>query len=170
MLSPQTPFDWAHAFLKTQAHRRKFVSMVKTHQQKRVGPTNYTFAVFKKITGELVGEVSMVDASRGGSMSASCGYLIFNNHWRQGYGLEALRGLIDIAFNKLALHRLEAYIEVKNRGSQKLAKMAEFRKEGIAKKRLFFKGAWNDVFVYALTCEDIGIKNVRPITYSIPNG
>jgi ribosomal-protein-alanine N-acetyltransferase len=70
--------------------------------------------------------------------------------------------MIDHAFKKVKLHRLEAEILPHNKISIKLSKKLGMSYEGIRKKCLYINGEWKDHKVYAITAEDRGIFNMKP--------
>ena len=76
----------------------------------------------------------------------------------KGYGKEAVRLGIDIGFQDLKLHRLEAGIEPKNKRSIALAKSIGLKREGFSKNRLFLRGQWLDMVLYVARSEDFGIE------------
>lgn len=90
--------------------------------------------------------------------NAYLGYRIFYNHWGKGYGTEAVRLAIDIAFRNLNLHRLEAAIEPTNKRSIALAKAVGMERESFSKRRLYFRGKWTDFILYVIRSEDLGIE------------
>ena len=63
---------------------------------------------------------------------------------------EALKKIINIAFNELKLHRIEANIMPKNLASQKLVQKFSFKNEGLSKKYLKINGLWEDHYHYVL--------------------
>ena len=67
-----------------------------------------------------------------------------------------MRATIEIGFQDLELHRVEAGIAPKNKSSLKLAKDLGMRREGLSRKRVFSSGHWRDLVLYALTTEDQG--------------
>lgn len=111
--------------------------------------------MFKK-RGELIGGVSLMEVSRAISQTCFLGYRIFNGHWGQGYAKEAVKAVIDIGFQDLKLHRIEAGIEPNNKRSLQLAKSLKMRREGVKKRALFLRNKWVDLAMYTLTCEDVG--------------
>ena len=118
----------------------------------------YDFGVFLKSTDELIGRVSLMDVSRAVFQNAYLGYRIFNPHWKQGYGKEAVQGMLTFGFTKLKLHRIEAGVAPGNRRSILLARSLKMRKEGLKKRALYLEGNWVDIVIYTATCEDLGIK------------
>jgi ribosomal-protein-alanine N-acetyltransferase len=99
-----------------------------------------------------------MDVLRGLGQTAYLGYFINNPFWGKGYGKEAARAAIDIAFRDVKLHRIEAGIEPRNRRSIFLARSLGLRKEGLKKRAVFLRGKWNDLIMYSATCEEFGFK------------
>ena len=99
-----------------------------------------------------------MDLSRGVFQNAYLGYRLFNKHWNKGYGKEMVRASFCMAFENLKLHRLEAGIDPRNRRSILLARSVGMRKEGLKKRALFLNGKWQDIVIYSITCEEVGVK------------
>lgn len=118
----------------------------------------YDFAVFEKKSGNLIGNVALMDISRGVFQNAYLGYRLFNNYWGNGFAREMILGTLKIAFNQLKLHRIEAGIEKENKFSIKVAKATGLRHEGKKKRALYLNKTWVDLEVYSATCEDYKIK------------
>lgn len=154
MLPKQNPWDQTSKHSKDLS-KQKFQKILKTQSSNRKKDYYFDFGVFLK-DGTLVGGVSLMDLSRGVFQNAYLGYRMYNQFWGKGYGTEAVRAGIDIAFRELKLHRLEAGIEPGNRRSIRLAKALGFRKEGLSKRRLFLREQWVDLYIYVLTTEDAG--------------
>ncbi|KYG60984.1 ribosomal-protein-alanine acetyltransferase [Bdellovibrio bacteriovorus] len=132
----------------------KFKETLKNEKKLRAQDKYYNFGVFRKDDGVLIGQVALMDVSRGVFNNAYLGYRIFNNHWGQGYAQEACKAAIHIAFKNIKLHRIEAGIEPKNKRSIRVAKALGLRKEGLSKKRLLFNKKWVDLLLFAMTKEE----------------
>lgn len=141
---------------KTELNKKKFSIHIKSLGQVRKSDLTYAFAVFNP-SGEMMGEVSLMDVSRGKFQSAYLGYYIFNPHWGQGLAKEAVAAVIKLGFKELHLHRIEAGIEPGNKRSLALAKSLKMRREGVKRKALWIKKKWVDIVMYTLTCEDLGL-------------
>lgn len=139
----------------TVAKFKKFLKKTKDLSHK---DEFYTFGIFRKDDGVLLGTVLLMDISRMIFQNAYLGYRIFNNYWGEGYASEACRGALKIAFKDLKLHRVEAGIEPMNKASIRVAKAIGLRKEGLSQRRLRVHGKWKDILVYAGTCEDFGLR------------
>lgn len=136
----------------------KFRKHLREKQKQSRQDKFYEFGVFRRDDGVLIGRVLFMDISRMIFQNAYIGYQIFNNYWGEGYASEACRAGIEIAFKDLKLHRIEAGIELHNKNSIRVAKAIGLRKEGLSKKRLFARGQWRDMVLYAATCEDFGMR------------
>lgn len=84
------------------------------------------------------------------SARAELGYVLGRAHWGQGYMREALRAVINCAFEPLALRRLEAEVDPRNVRSARLLEQLRFTKEGLLRQRWLTKGEPCDINVYGL--------------------
>lgn len=138
----------------TKVHFKKLLS---SRLKLRKRDNHYSLGVFDK-NGALVGGVSIMEVARGISQTAFLGYMIFNNYWGMGYGKEAVKAMIDIGFDDIKLHRIEAGIEPGNIRSIKLAKTLGMRREGLKKRAIFLRNQWVNLLMFTLTCEDVKKK------------
>jgi len=84
------------------------------------------------------------------SARAELGYVLARSHWGTGVMFEALRALLDCAFDKLQLRRLEAEVNPRNLASHKLLLKLGFVQEGLLRERWLTKGEPTDVNIYGL--------------------
>jgi ribosomal-protein-alanine N-acetyltransferase len=129
-------------------------SLLVEKYKKRI-PTEEMFylVAFCKDTNKIIGFVFLSDIIRKIFQNAFIGYQVYNNYWRQGYATEMINAAMDIAFNILKLHRIEAAIELKNHQSINLLDKLGFRCEGLCKRRFNFE-TWTDTLTYAITSEE----------------
>ena len=73
---------------------------------------------------------------------------------------EALRAIVEFGFSKLLLNRIEAQHEIDNPASGRVMLHAGMRREGTLRQRLYNKGRYVDVELYAILRSDFegGIK------------
>ncbi len=71
-------------------------------------------------------------------------------YWGRGYGSEAIKLVVDFAFNTLNLNRLFAGIYASNVGSIKAFKKAHFFEEGVRKEHRFYNGHYVDEVALAI--------------------
>jgi ribosomal-protein-alanine N-acetyltransferase len=138
-------------------NRKHFAKILREEAKLRQADRSFPLRAFLK-DGTMVGDVHLLDITRGVFHNAYIGYFMFNRHWRQGYGKEAVRAALDIAFRDLKLHRVEAGVSPHNRRSQALARAVGLRREGFSPKRIFLGGKWIDLVLYAATSEHFGVK------------
>jgi RimJ/RimL family protein N-acetyltransferase len=110
----------------------------------------YPFGLYDRKTGEHVGFIDISTICRDWYQWASLGYVIHNTHQRKGYGKEAARAGIQIAFKKLGYKRVEASIYPDNKRSIALAKSVGMKREGLRKEYIFDNGLWEDHVIYAI--------------------
>lgn len=110
----------------------------------------YEFRVFKKEDGSYIGGVIIKTIKRGHFQWAEVGYWLLNQHWGKGYGSEMVKVMIDIAFNELGFHRLEAHINLDNIASQNTAESAGMKFECIRKGFIFESDEWTDNMIYVI--------------------
>jgi len=118
----------------------------------KVKPRNdYGFWIELKETGEVIGGIGLhqIKSDQG---TSTVGYWLGVKHHRKGYGSEALEALIDLAFERLRLRRLEAGVLVGNPSSGKLLEKYGFKREGLKRKAIIPKatGKIGDEYIYGL--------------------
>ena len=83
---------------------------------------------------------------------ATMGYWLGEKYWNKGYGSEALKSVVNFAFKKLKLNRLEASVFVGNPSSWRILEKLGFKKEGLKRKSARCKadGRIKDEIIYGL--------------------
>ncbi|MEC1582474.1 GNAT family protein [Bacillus subtilis] len=102
----------------------------------------------------LIGTVSLFQIIRGALQTAFIGYFLDKAYNGKGIMTEAVRLVVDYAFHKLKLHRIEAGVMPRNLGSMRVLEKAGFHKEGIARKNVKINGVWEDHQVLAILNPD----------------
>lgn len=123
---------------------------VESHKNYAKIDKGYEFSVFKKSDGEYIGGVIIKTISRKYFQWAEIGYWLLNQNWGNAYGSEAVKSGIDIAFNELCFHRLEAHINLDNVASQKTAEDAGMKLECIRKGFIYEFDNWTDNMIYVI--------------------
>ncbi|TWT27139.1 GNAT family N-acetyltransferase [Planomicrobium sp. CPCC 101110] len=109
-----------------------------------------SFGIFKIEDDTLIGTITLFQIFRGPLQSAFLGYALDKSHNNKGYTTEAVRLIVDYAFEKLKLHRIEAGVMPHNIPSIRVLEKAGFHKEGIAKSNVKINGKWEDHQVLAI--------------------
>lgn len=103
------------------------------------------FYIFsKKDNDRIIGTVALSNIVRGGFLSCFLGYKMDKKELNKGYMTEAINKVIDYAFNKMKLHRIEANIMPRNKASLRVVEKLRFINEGMSKKYLRINGIWED--------------------------
>ena len=105
-------------------------------------------AIGERETQEMVGDAAYF--IKKDDPQAYIGCTIARPHWRNGYGIEATRCLLDYLFGHLGLHRVIAITDVDNTASFSVLDHIGFRREGHFIENLMFKGQWASEYHYAM--------------------
>jgi RimJ/RimL family protein N-acetyltransferase len=81
---------------------------------------------------------------------AEVGYALAREQWGKGLMNEALRRLLQYAFDELELRRLEADVDPRNLGSIKSLERLGFQREGYLRERWHVNGELQDAYFYGL--------------------
>ena len=113
----------------------------------------YNFFIFRS-DETLAGGIGLSNVRRGVAETASLGYWIGEPFARQGYMTAALPLILDFAFRRLRLHRVEAACLPTNVPSRAALLRAGFQEEGYARSYLLIDGKWQDHLLFAIVRED----------------
>lgn len=112
-----------------------------------------TFVIVIKETGKVVGTIGFMWVQQD-NRSAEVGYSLSRQYWNQGYMSEALRVVLEFGFTRLGLNRIEAQHEMDNPASGRVMQKAGMQHEGTLRQRLYNKGRFVDVELYAMLRSD----------------
>jgi [ribosomal protein S5]-alanine N-acetyltransferase len=125
-----------------------FGELVDYHQQMALGDKLYVFGVFRKEDQAHLGSIDFSTIMREEFQWARFGYSLHNQFWGQGYGKEAVKAAISLAFEKLHYHRIEAHINLDNTASIKLAESVGMEFECVRKGFIYEFDEWTDNLIY----------------------
>jgi [ribosomal protein S5]-alanine N-acetyltransferase len=117
----------------------------------------YNFFIFTA-DETLVGGIGLSNLRRGVSKTASLGYWIGESFARQRYMTAALPLVLEFAFDRVGLHRVEAACLPANTPSRALLARAGFQQEGYARGYLCIDGKWQDHLLFAILRSDRGTR------------
>ena len=144
-LRPFEP-EWAKNHLSLNFYKRR----LERQKIESVAERGAFFLIMDKNNHHVLGGINLNNIQYGAAHSASLGYWLAKEHQGQGYMNEAVRLIIDYAFNNLSLRRLNAACLPHNQRSINLLLKAGFMEEGYAKKYLQINGIWQDHKLYGL--------------------
>jgi RimJ/RimL family protein N-acetyltransferase len=113
----------------------------------------FQFALQSRDDNSLVGDCGL-NIVEDDPRLAEIGFTIARAHWNKGYASEAVRALLNYAFNAFDIHRVTASADPRNAASCRVLEKAGMAKEAHCRKSLWFKGEWADDAVYAVLRED----------------
>lgn len=109
------------------------------------------FYVFlKENPTQIIGTISFRNITHSIYESCEVGYKFDSDFWHKGYATEALLEGIDIMFEDLKLHRIEACVMPKNLPSIRLLESLYFKREGLLRQNARINGQWEDHYLYSL--------------------
>jgi ribosomal-protein-alanine N-acetyltransferase len=131
--------------------KRKYIS--NSIKQREEGKA-YSFGIFLKDNGKLIGDVDLFHIFRGPLQRCLIGYSLDKQYNGNGYSTEAVSLAVKFAFNELKLHRVEAGVMLNNIGSMRVLEKAGFHREGIERKGVKINGQWEDHQIFAIISDN----------------
>jgi ribosomal-protein-alanine N-acetyltransferase len=116
--------------------------------------TAYAFGVFLREGDELIGRVNLTNIVRGAWQNATIGYFLDQSCGGRGCMTQAVRQVLDFAFAKAELHRVQAAVMPRNTASIRVLEKTGFRREGLSLRYLQINGVWEDHLIFAITREE----------------
>ena len=112
-----------------------------------------SWGVVDKATNRLVGTIGYMDYSEDNA-TVEVGYSLARWLWNGGYMTEALARVIAYTFDAMDVNRIEAQHELTNPSSGRVMLKCGMQKEGVLRQRLYNKGRYVDVALYAILREE----------------
>ena len=112
-----------------------------------------SWGIVLKQTNRLIGTIGYMWWNQE-NHSAEVGYSLARAQWNRGLMTEALFAVLRFGFDEMRLNRIEAQHEVDNPASGRVMEKCGMRQEGILRGRLYNKGRYVDVALYAILAEE----------------
>ena len=112
-----------------------------------------SWGIILRESGKLVGTIGYMNYSEENN-SVEIGYSLARPLWNGGYMTEALSRVLSYTFDAMEINRVEAQHEITNPASGRVMEKCGMRKEGILRQRLYNKGKYVDVALYAILRSD----------------
>jgi RimJ/RimL family protein N-acetyltransferase len=118
-------------------------------REQRSRGTEYVFVISDVTTDEPMGIICLrhVDTAM---RTAQVGTWLGRERWGSGANAEAKRLVLDFAFDRLRLHRVEARIAVANTRSRRAFERLGATKEGLLRESFFKDGQYQDQYLYVV--------------------
>lgn len=115
---------------------------------------NFEFAAVIKETRALIGVASLF----GLDDEPELGWTIHRNYWKQGFGTEMAKALLNFGFGTLGLRRIIAGCNAKNTASYLIMERIGMRREAqfirVQRENSAPNGEWCDRFQYAILYDE----------------
>ena len=96
----------------------------------------------------IAGTISVSDVVRGAFHSAHVGYWVDAARNGRGLATQAVGDVVEFAFGRARLHRLQAATLVDNHASQRVLEKNAFERIGLARRYLHIGGDWRDHILF----------------------
>ncbi|MDX6384345.1 MAG: hypothetical protein QOK48_1918 [Blastocatellia bacterium] len=141
---------WCHQDYSIE-ESREFITSREIASQ---GGEWYSFGIFEKESGRFLGGVGINFINRVHRL-ANLGYWVRTSAAGNGVATTATRLAARFAFEQVGLQRIEIVAAVNNIASQRVAEKAGAKREGVLRRRLWFRGQSLDAVLFSLVPEDL---------------
>lgn len=148
-LTPWEP-SWAPDCLSRSSFQRRLRRQAVEWREDQ----GYSFLVCELASERVVGGIGLSNVRRGVAQMATLGYWVGEPFARQGFTFGAVGLILEYAFQRQNLHRVEASCLPTNAASRALLEKAGFGYEGYARQYLRINGVWRDHLLFAMLKED----------------
>jgi RimJ/RimL family protein N-acetyltransferase len=112
-----------------------------------------SLAVTMADDGPAIGDLMLRYASAAHGQ-AEVGYLFHPDVQGRGLATEAVRAIIDLAFDGLEVHRVYGQLDARNAPSARLLERLGLRREAHLVQNEWVKGEWTDEVIYAVLADE----------------
>ncbi|MCR4611318.1 MAG: GNAT family N-acetyltransferase [Lachnospiraceae bacterium] len=138
-------------FYKLDHHR----NILRYEYKKMLQLSIVRFWIYRKEDPDnIIGTVCFRNIAKPIYSACQVGYRMDKAFTGYGYCTEALRAGINIMFNDLGLHRIEAMVLPDNEASIAILRKLGFKKEALLREKLMIQGVWRDHFLYSLLARE----------------
>ncbi|MBR7187907.1 MAG: GNAT family N-acetyltransferase [Clostridia bacterium] len=137
----------------SRAYLRYMLHRYRTHEPASWG-------IEELSTGRIIGTIGFMWIQQDNA-AAEVGYSLARDCWNRGFMTEALGAVIQYGFDFMNLNRIEAQHETTNPASGAVMRKCHMCKEGTLRSRLFNKGKYVDVDLYAILRRDFNRLGLR---------
>ena len=110
--------------------------------------------------GRIIGTIGFMWVQEDNA-AAEVGYSLAREYWGRGIMTEALGAVLEYGFDHMNLNRIEAQHETTNPASGAVMRKCRMQHEGTLRSRLFNKGRYVDVELYAILKRDFNRLGLR---------
>ena len=146
-------------YIEVRPDVRSFLAnMIADMQAKQPGELEpggpwYQYIAERKQDGVLVADLG-IGFGIPGIRQVELGYRVLPTYHRQGYGREAVAGIISLLIEQHGIHRFVGLAATENAASIALLRSLGFRQEGHFRQSFFCHGEWIDDSYFALLASE----------------
>lgn len=154
-----------------ESDTKKFISEV-IALSKENPCKNHQFAAVLKSTQKLIGGCNLILLSE---EQGEIGWILHRDYWKQGFGTEMGKRMLEYGFDKLGLRRIIARCDAENYGSYRVMERIGMRREGCfleaRSANKFSDKKYGDEYLYAIlkdeweTLKEIAYYNSLPVIF-----
>lgn len=123
--------------------------LITRYIQEKEHEKRYSFGIFLNKTGELIGDISLVEIMLGSTQKWILGYVMDQSHHGKGYMTEAIGLVLEYAFKETGIKRIEAGAKPDNIGSIRVLLKAGFQKvEEATQHKVLINGKEEDHMMF----------------------
>ncbi len=119
--------------------------------------TWFQLGLYLRSSGELIGDIGLHFLPPDNEQT-EIGFTLSPEHQGKGYAFEAVTAVIQYLFHRLDKHRVVASVDPDNTASIALLEKLGMRNEGLFRKSVRIRGAWEDDMVYAILRDEWLLK------------
>jgi ribosomal-protein-alanine N-acetyltransferase len=105
------------------------------------------------MNGRLIGS-AMLTVVSAEHQRGEIGYVVHPDWWGRGIATEAAELLLELGFQTLGLHRIEATTRPDNTASWRVLEKIGMQREGLIRDHMLLRGTWVDSLTYAILATD----------------
>ncbi|MFD6373496.1 GNAT family N-acetyltransferase [Micrococcus luteus] len=132
---PERPAAWF-----TEAGQREALEQA---DRDRAADRSYAYLITDEV-GSILGRLTLASVVRGAGQFCSLGYWVAREATGRGVATAAVGQALEIAFDELGLHRLQAELLPHNHASRHVLEHHGFQRYGLAPQYLRIAGRWQD--------------------------
>lgn len=161
--------EWMNDFYVTDYTGRSYRTVTLQAEKEyleRADKNENTFAIIDIETDQMIGTVGLHEVDHI-NRTATLGIFIGNrDYWSKGYGTEAIRLILDFAFNYMNLNNIDLALMEFNQRALKCYQKCGFKEIGRRRKCKFINGKYYDSILMDVLAEEfkesyIKNKNIR---------
>lgn len=177
----ETDFDAVHAYASiaenirymtwwpnSETQTKAFISHAITLSREKPCK-NYHYAAELKSGGKLIGACNLVVLDNG---EAEIGWILHRDYWKQGFGTEMGKRIVEFGFRELELHRIIARCDAENQGSYRVMERIGMRREGhfleARPANKFSDKKYGDEYLYAILRDEWEVRQEIAYYNSLP--